>query len=743
MGMIMINIDCDSIDYNCQQVVEIDNEKISIIDQEQQHRNPTGTVADIEKLKLVHQHQHMYQFDHEEQQCFNILPKFIERNQLLFRSSCKTRRRRDDMVLVTNMAFQRRYFYRYPIKMYFEIIHVVFLLLCFNNVNASIYSFFHRHKRPTVRVVILAGEGNIEGFASITHLTDLINQEFTKTQQEQEQERQQQSSKNNSGTDKEKGKITTDDNIDYSNESNRNQFGPYSHLVDTYDKTTGRVINWTIFDNVYVTYEHHHTASTTSTSGSTDTATTTAATGASGTARTTGKTRSTSTTIQAPDVLLHDRLSIMNTSTSTLSNSDTLLTGCRFCFGPEIQIGYLLQEYYYDNDNADNNIPIIVVKAGWHDRSIHRDWLNGFQWYRFINTLEKTIQQLSNIIQVNDIDTKLQQHSKNKYKHPRIEYLGMVWWQGYSDMINGIYRSNYDTNLVSFFEKVRTTIQQPTLPIVVVELGISGTSNRIVPQMEYDIRSSQQSVCTLFESSNVQLVPTAYIVDQYQLHDITTTSKGNNKYFHPRNETQYYYGRADVILDISYEIGITLIELNERLLEQKKYNWFHYKGSAATTTSLMKNGAIDGTITSTSTSSSSSQQEQDAEFEQFQDTQITDSVIMVCIIIIVFVCGVVIWNYYELHYGSKSSTSRKRRTGQSKNGRSGTNNNNNNNNQLSEFVKIFRPTLSTINETDDNDEDNDNEEDDQDEKLLLSITKKLSDVELQQRAEQYGVKPQY
>jgi Carbohydrate esterase, sialic acid-specific acetylesterase len=102
----------------------------------------------------------------------------------------------------------------------------------------------------------------------------------------------------------------------------------------------------------------------------------------------------------------------------------------------------------------------------------------------------------------------------------------MVWWQGYSDMINGIYNNNYYSNLQLLFTKIRTTLKIPTLPIVVVELGISGTNNRFVSTMEYQIRQQQQDVCTSMD--NFLLVPTSYIVDQHQLHTTNDSSKTNS-----------------------------------------------------------------------------------------------------------------------------------------------------------------------------------------------------------------------
>lgn len=149
--------------------------------------------------------------------------------------------------------------------------------------------------RPIVKMVIVAGDANVEGFASIGNLRQLV---------------------------------TT------------GSPAPYQHLWNATKS------EWTVRRDVFVTYDHDHTANWT-----------------------------------------HGPLTVGGFGADSGS------------FGPELQLGHVLGEAYDE--------PVIIVKTGWQARSLAKDFAppavgsklgGGFQWYRMILNIQKTADSLHEIL---------------------------------------------------------------------------------------------------------------------------------------------------------------------------------------------------------------------------------------------------------------------------------------------------------------------------------------------------------
>jgi len=54
------------------------------------------------------------------------------------------------------------------------------------------------------------------------------------------------------------------------------------------------------------------------------------------------------------------------------------------------------------------------------------------------------------------------------------EIAGLVWFQGFNDVINTTFRAEYGKNMVNFVRDVRKSFRAPKLPIVIGELGMDG-----------------------------------------------------------------------------------------------------------------------------------------------------------------------------------------------------------------------------------------------------------------------------
>ena len=54
------------------------------------------------------------------------------------------------------------------------------------------------------------------------------------------------------------------------------------------------------------------------------------------------------------------------------------------------------------------------------------------------------------------------------------EIVGLVWFQGWNDQINGQRRKEYKDNMVAFIKDIRKHLNKPNLPIVIGVVGHGG-----------------------------------------------------------------------------------------------------------------------------------------------------------------------------------------------------------------------------------------------------------------------------
>jgi alpha-galactosidase len=54
------------------------------------------------------------------------------------------------------------------------------------------------------------------------------------------------------------------------------------------------------------------------------------------------------------------------------------------------------------------------------------------------------------------------------------ELCGLVWFQGWNDMVDAAYTAAYAENLACFIRDVRSDLKSPSLPVVVGQMGVHG-----------------------------------------------------------------------------------------------------------------------------------------------------------------------------------------------------------------------------------------------------------------------------
>jgi len=144
-------------------------------------------------------------------------------------------------------------------------------------------------------------------------------------------------------------------------------------------------------------------------------------------------------------------------------------------FGPEVEMGHVLGDAYKE--------PVIIVKAAWPEKTLAKDFrppsakgVTGFQWYRILSSVQKTMDNLEKIL-------------GEPYS---AEIEGFVWWQGYDDILNDAYAEEYESNLNHFIKDIRRELKDEFLPFIVGELGGSGEH---AFSRELNFRQMQQRVC--------------------------------------------------------------------------------------------------------------------------------------------------------------------------------------------------------------------------------------------------------
>jgi len=81
-----------------------------------------------------------------------------------------------------------------------------------------------------------------------------------------------------------------------------------------------------------------------------------------------------------------------------------------------------------------------------------------------------------------------------EYDGSGYELSGLVWFQGFNDVINTEYRAEYGKNMVNFIRDVRKDLGVPKLPIVIGELGMGGVEvNPRYAKKHYDLRAAQEA----------------------------------------------------------------------------------------------------------------------------------------------------------------------------------------------------------------------------------------------------------
>jgi hypothetical protein len=125
----------------------------------------------------------------------------------------------------------------------------------------------------------------------------------------------------------------------------------------------------------------------------------------------------------------------------------------------------------------------------------------------------------------------------------------LVWFQGWSDVIDDQKAAEYGSNLANFIRDVRLDLNLPRLPVVLGELGQAGSilPNAKQPHLEFRRQMRKVTEQPAFVGN------TRYVMTSLYINSLGESFNGD----------LHYYGRADTEFYIGRAFGTAMIQLLE------------------------------------------------------------------------------------------------------------------------------------------------------------------------------------
>jgi hypothetical protein len=187
--------------------------------------------------------------------------------------------------------------------------------------------------------------------------------------------------------------------------------------------------------------------------------------------------------------------------------------------GPELEFGNVVGDRYDE--------PVLLIKTAWGGKSLYRDFRPPGAGLPAQEALEKMLAEEKKRkpeATLDDIKAQFgasyramleEVHSTladlktlfPQYEGQGYQLAGLVWFQGWNDMINAAYTAEYAENLAHFIRDVRKDLKAPNLPVVIGQMGVGG-----VEGAEPNVRKFKEAQAAVGDMSefkgNVAIVKT-------------------------------------------------------------------------------------------------------------------------------------------------------------------------------------------------------------------------------------------
>jgi len=220
-------------------------------------------------------------------------------------------------------------------------------------------------------------------------------------------------------------------------------------------------------------------------------------------------------------------------------------------FGPELGFGWVLGEAL--------DSQILIVKVAWGGQSLALDFRppsSGPPAFRLNEKTQKRIDSGEYQVgerfreMIREVRTTLAEMPAlfPDYDGRGYEIAGLVWFQGFNDVINDDYRKEYGANLVNFVRDVRRELGVPRLPVVIGELGMAGEEvDPRYAQKHYALREAQKAPAEMpeFAGTAAYARTSPFVAKEGKTYD----------------GGYHYGGRADTFYAIGVSFGEAMLKL--------------------------------------------------------------------------------------------------------------------------------------------------------------------------------------
>jgi dipeptidyl-peptidase-4 len=219
--------------------------------------------------------------------------------------------------------------------------------------------------------------------------------------------------------------------------------------------------------------------------------------------------------------------------------------------GPELGFGHTMSEALDD--------PILIIKVAWGGKSLALDFRPPSSGPPTFPLNEKLQERIDNgEYQIGERFRDMIREVKTTLANlPDLfpdcgdggyEIAGLVWFQGFNDVINDDFRAEYGENLVNFIRDVRRELGTPRLPVVIGELGMGGV--KVDPRYAHKhnaMRKAQEAPSRMSEfGATVGYARTSpFVMEEGEAYD----------------GGYHYRGRADTFYKIGVSFGQAMLEL--------------------------------------------------------------------------------------------------------------------------------------------------------------------------------------
>jgi alpha-galactosidase len=205
-------------------------------------------------------------------------------------------------------------------------------------------------------------------------------------------------------------------------------------------------------------------------------------------------------------------------------------------FGPELGFGKVVGDAIGQ--------PIVLLKACWGGQSLAVDFRSpgAGKWDKPVSQLRDGVQWKPGSVgwAYKQIFTEKHHCLENIGKtFPELagrdyEIAGLVWVQGWNDLINGDRRKEYTSNMAHFIRDIRKDLELPNLPVVI---GVVGHGGDKPDKPGIEMRAAQTAPAEMPEfKGNVLAVPMAPYWDPTTKYDGGYHYNGSARFFYQAGE---------------------------------------------------------------------------------------------------------------------------------------------------------------------------------------------------------------